>query len=95
MKIIIHPTFGTSGYRYKVTMDDVVLVERSRTPVLDACRALQGLAKFGKVEVWRECGSHPCMIADVERHARRTVTENEKVSPRFAKYSEFKLPEPA
>jgi hypothetical protein len=77
------------GYRYDVFLGEEKIVERSRVPSCDACRVLAGRGLDGKVEVWRRGSSYPAMIADIERTGNMTVSENEKVSPRFSKWKPF------
>jgi hypothetical protein len=83
---------GGGGYRYRIKLGDRVLMESSRVPTYDACRALLALGITGRLEVWRPGSAHPAMLVpDIERAAGYTVIENEKIGPVLGKYSPFGL----
>jgi hypothetical protein len=53
--ITIEPTkLDEAGQRYRVNYAGNILVDSSRYPEFDACRALLALGLTGKVEVWRQ-----------------------------------------
>jgi hypothetical protein len=89
-RITIEPTaLGDRGLRYRVTYASSTLIEGSRVPALDACRALVALGSTGKLEVWRSGKSWPDMQLEIEAGAKLTVIETEKEGPRFAPWRPF------
>jgi len=80
---------GHRGYRYRVTFRGSTLIESSRVPSLDACRALITLGITGKLEMWRPGKVGPDMQLDIERAAKLTVVETEKVGPHLASWRPF------
>jgi hypothetical protein len=85
-RITIEPTnLGEGGQRYRVNYAGNVLVDSSRYPEFDACRALLALGLTGKVEVWRPGAAFPAMRIDIERGARLTVSETEDHGPRMVR----------
>jgi hypothetical protein len=65
------------------------LIESSRVPALEACRALLALGITGKLEVWRPGKAWPDMQLDIEEGAKLTVIETEKEGPRFGWWRPF------
>jgi hypothetical protein len=77
---------GQSGSYYRVVYAGQTLVESTKEPLFDACRALVALGHAGRLEMWGS-GSRPCMIVhDMEQGAKLTVVENVNAGPRFAQY---------
>jgi hypothetical protein len=86
-RIIIEPaSLGERGHRYRVTYDGRTLIESSRVPALDACRALLALGITGKLEVWRSGKAWPDMQLEIERGALLTVEESDRQAPRFVRW---------
>ena len=86
-RVTIAPTaLGERGHRYRVTYADGTLIEGSRVPALDACRALLALGITGKLEVWRPGKEWPDMQLDIERGAQLTVEESDRQAPRFVRW---------
>lgn len=77
---------GRSGLLFIATGPDGELVRGTRTPIFDACRALQAAGLSGPVEVWRKGKPHPDFRTTVEAGAKLTVKEGEG-RPRIAPYS--------
>jgi hypothetical protein len=85
--ITIEPTkLGEAGQRYRVNYAGNILVDNSRYPEFDACRALLALGLTGKVEVWRQRAAFPAMRIDIERGARLTISETEDHGPRMVRW---------
>ena len=61
----------------RVTHAGSILIESSRVPEFDACRALLALGITGKLEMWRPGKEWPDMQLDIEQGARLTVIETE------------------
>jgi hypothetical protein len=88
--IVIEPTgLGDRGHRYRVTYAGTVLVDGSRNPEFDACRALLAKGIRGKLEIWRKGAAFPAMVLDIEAGARLTVAETEKEGPRVVRWRPF------
>jgi hypothetical protein len=89
-RITIEPvSLGERGRRYRVTYGGSILIEGSRVPVLDACRALLALGITGRLEVWRPGKAWPDMQLEIEAGAKLTVIETEKEGPRFGWWRPF------
>jgi hypothetical protein len=69
-----------------------VLLTASRQPLLDACRALRGLAT-GRIELWDASRPYPRLSVDIDKGARLTAMEDPDHGPRFAKFIPFKRKE--
>jgi hypothetical protein len=82
-------TIRPFGRRYEVWWRGVCIVERSRDPEFDACRALQALGVCGTAEVWREGATAPAMRLDIAWGAERRTEEGERVGPRVAIWKAF------
>jgi hypothetical protein len=90
-RIDIEPvSLGERGQRYRVTHNGVQLVDSSRNPEFDACRALLGKGITGRLEVWHkgwpQGDEFPAMRLDIEKGARLTVEEGDRIGPRFARW---------
>jgi hypothetical protein len=87
-RIEIEPTvLGERGPRYSVTHAGGLLIESTRNPELDACRALQALGLNGQLEVWRKgSATRPAMVLDLASGAQLTVAEGDRQSPRFVEW---------
>jgi hypothetical protein len=89
-RIFVEPVaLGERGHRYRVTYEGSTLIDGSRVPELDACRALLALGFTGKLEMWRPGKAWPDMQLDIVRAAKLTVVETEKVGPHFASWRPF------
>jgi len=83
----IEPTkLGKRGQRYRVTYLGKVLIESTRNPDFDACRALLARGITGKLLVRRAAASSHHLAIDIERGARLTVHETDTVGPRLARW---------
>lgn len=81
---------SADGARYRVTRENgSALIESSRSPEFDACRALLAEGVTGRLEVWRPGKSSPDMVLDIERGSRSTVSEASKDGPVFRKWQPF------
>lgn len=67
---------GERGLQYRVWHAGAVLVPRTWNPEYDAARSLKAGGFTGTVEVWRQGGTHPDVIMDIERAAGLTVEES-------------------
>ena len=63
-RIFIQPTTirGKRGQYYRVQYQDIVLVDETRSPELEACRTLLARGLLGRLEVWRFGKDHPDMV---------------------------------
>jgi len=92
-RVIIEPTaLGEREHRYRVTYAGSNLIESSRVPALDVCRALLALGITGQLEAWRPGKAWPDMQLDIEAGSKLTVIETEKEGPRFAPWRSFSDP---
>ena len=80
---------GQSGPRYRVDYAGRVLVDSSRTPALDACRALLARGVTGLLETYQGGSAFASMRIDIERGAKLTVSEGQKIAPRFTRWAPF------
>ena len=79
--------YGQSGAYYRVTYRDELLVEKTKEPLFNACRALVAMGLKGRLEMWVG-ESHPRMIVhDIEQGAKLTVVEGAKTSPRITRWN--------
>ena len=90
-RITIEPiSRGARGERYRATYAGAVLIESSRSPEFDACRALLAQGITGKMQVWWRGGSSfPAMTLDIERGAELTVEETDQRGLRLVPYRPF------
>jgi hypothetical protein len=87
---VVEPTaLGERGHGYRVTYTGAVLVDGSRNPEFDACRALLARGIRGKLEVWRKGATFPATVLDIEAGARLTVAETDAAGPRFMRWQPF------
>ena len=88
--ITIEPvSIGQRGQRYRVTHAERVLIESTREPLFDACRALLARGLTGRLEMWRQGKAHPDMSTDIERGAALTVAEIAESGPEFRPWRPF------
>jgi hypothetical protein len=86
-RIDIEPIgLGESGQRYLVRHAGTVLVESTRNPEFDACRALLEMGAAGQLEIWRPNSRFPAMRIDIVKGAGLTVEDSDRVGPRFARW---------
>jgi hypothetical protein len=89
-RIYIEPTtLGHRGHRYRVTYADSLLIESTRNPEYDACRALMAKRITGRLEVWRVGTTFAASSIDIERGAGWTVSETEERSLRLVSWQPF------
>src|SRR5262249_35915008 len=90
IRIIIEPTtLGDRGQRYLVSYAGERLIESTRNPEYDACRALLAKSITGRLEIWRAGAAFPASSIDIGRGARWTVLETERESPRMVRWRSF------
>jgi hypothetical protein len=86
-RIDIEPvSLGQRGQLYLVRHDGAVLDAGSRNPEFDACRLLLAKGMSGKVQVWHQGAVFPAMRLDIEKGARLTVEESDRIGPRLARW---------
>jgi hypothetical protein len=86
-RILIKPiTLGDRGQRYRVTYLDSIIVESTRNPEFDACRALLVLGVTGRLEIFRIDRSVPDAILDIERGAKLTTEEGDRQTLRIVRW---------
>lgn len=78
------------GARYRVTRENGdTLIESTKNPEFDACRAFLAEGITGTLEVWRHGKSHPDWRLDIENGARWTVSEPNSGGVTFRKWRPF------
>ena len=65
------------------------LIESTRNPEYDACRALWARGIAGRLEIWRVGTTYPASAINIERGSRWTILETERESPRIARRQPF------
>lgn len=84
------------GARYRVTRENGdTLIESSRNPEFDACRALLAEGITGILEIWRYGKSHCDMRLDIEKGALMTVSETNDGGLAFRKWRPFQAEVPS
>jgi hypothetical protein len=90
ISIVIEPTtLGERGQRYRATYLGSILVESSRTPEFDACRALLARGITGRMEVRRPGRASADMHLDIERGAKLTIRETDDRGLRLVRWEPF------
>jgi hypothetical protein len=84
MRIELHPVWsgGKAGYLYSVTIDGEVVLDRVRDPECDLARVLVSRCITGKVLVHDGETGMPRTIIDVEKLARLSARDGDRL--RFA-----------
>jgi hypothetical protein len=77
---------GERGQRYRVLYAGKVLIETTRVPEFDACRALVELGISGRLEVWHKGASFAAMRLDIDSCAGWTAEESDRIGPRLARW---------
>lgn len=88
-RIEIAPVSSMGRTSYRVTHDGRTLIERSRDPEHDACRALLALGLKGRLETFHPGGTVARMRMDIAFAATRCATEGDRSSPAIRKWSPF------
>jgi hypothetical protein len=89
-RIYIEPvSLGERGHRYRVTYAGDVVIESTRNPEHDACRALLAKGIDGRLEVWRVGTTFAASSIDIERGAAWTISETEERSLRLVQWEPF------
>jgi hypothetical protein len=70
-----------------------VLIESTRNPEFDACRALLARGITGRLEVWRPGRVSADMRLDIERGARLTIRETDDRGLRLVRWEPFSTDE--
>ena len=76
--MIIPAGLGKRGQQYSVTYLGGLLVESTRNPEFDACRALLARGITSELAVWRRGAAAPCMMLDIVSGAGLTISETDK-----------------
>jgi hypothetical protein len=86
----LHAPVHKEGVKYtglfSVEFDGEIVVVCSRDPEHDAARALLAKGITGKLAFVDAQTSEPRTFIDIEKAAKRTVRENRRDGPRFAKW---------
>ena len=77
---------GERGQHYKVIYNGAILIEDTRNPEYEACRMLLAMDITGRLETWRPDRQAPCLRLDIEKGARVTVQEGQRVGPRLKRW---------
>ena len=84
--VIIEPTsLGVRGQYYRVRFRDEILVQYSRVPEFDACRALLARGITGRLSTYMG-NEYPHLILDIEKAAKWTIREDEHWAPTRVPY---------
>jgi hypothetical protein len=77
--------------RYTVTLGDRLLIASARCPLLEAARLLlaEGTPPEVRIEMWHQRHNFASMTGTVGRLSALSVLENDRQSPRFAKFVPF------
>ena len=91
-KIIITPLRPDNrGQPYSVSFNGKTTIPKSYVPSHDACRHLVSLGLRGPLEVWAEGEEFPLLrIMDIEKAAKRTVSESASASVHFTRFVPFR-----
>jgi hypothetical protein len=76
-----------SGHKWDVVFEGKVLLHASKNPEFEACRALVAKGITGKLVTYRD--GRPCMVLNIEKAAKVTVSETKAHGPRFVPYKPF------
>jgi hypothetical protein len=78
------------GQPYSVSFEGQTIIAKSHVPSHDACRHLVSLGLTGPLEVWAAGEPFPRLrIRDIEKAAKRTVSEGASTSVHFTNYRPF------
>ena len=72
--------------KYRVTYRGATLIESTKEPVYSSCRALVARGLTDRLEVWGAESYARGIVRDIEKGAKLTIIENEKVGPKLARY---------
>jgi hypothetical protein len=75
--------------RYRTTYLGSILIESSRNPEFDACRALLARGVTGKLRVWRSGRASADMCLDIERGTGLTIRETDDRGLRLVRWEPF------
>jgi hypothetical protein len=78
--------YGARGATYRVIHAGEILLTATRSPELDACRALLTRGLAGRLEVWRPGKATWDAAVDIEAGAQLTVAEDHRQGPRFVRW---------
>lgn len=88
---VMRPTgTRTRGPRFTVSLNDIDLVTDSKSPALDASRALRARGISGTLALGYAGSDTVAMRVDINRAAGLTVAENTKHGPRFAAWTPYR-----
>jgi hypothetical protein len=76
--------YGQGGTNHRVTYRGETLIESTKGPLLDACRALVALDHAGRLEMWGSGSRQRMRVHDIEQGAKLTVVKNVNAGARFA-----------
>jgi hypothetical protein len=78
-------TINHKDQYYRVWYQDQILIERSRVPEYDACRALLARGITGRLSTYMG-NEYPHLILDIEKAAKWTIREDEHWPPTLVRY---------
>lgn len=79
----------SSGARFEVTHNGKTLIESSRDPEHDACRALLAKGLTGTLETYHPGGTVARMRLDIERGAKLGINESAKTNIKTVRWSPY------
>lgn len=85
-------SIGARGSRYRLWHDGAALIESSRDPEFDACRALLARGIVGTLHTRHRGRQTVCLVLDIEKGAMARTNESERSGPRFGRWQPFDLP---
>jgi hypothetical protein len=72
--------------KYRVTYRGETLIESTKEPVYASCRALVAKGLTGSLGIWGGEKHARGLVRDIEKGAKLTIIESEKVGPKLALY---------
>jgi hypothetical protein len=78
--------YTSTGARYRVTYLGETLIESTRDPAFEACRALLARGIVGKLVTYSPGSSVPRLRVDIEKGSKLMTIDNANDGPRFGRY---------
>jgi hypothetical protein len=78
--------YTSTGARYRVTYLGETLIESTRDPTFEACRALLSRGIVGTLVTYSPGSSAPRLRVDIEEGATLMTIDNANDGPRFGRY---------
>jgi hypothetical protein len=79
--------YGHGGTNYRVIFRGETLIENTREPIFNACRALVAKGLKGRLEMWAGEPYPRMIVRDIERGANSMIVEGAKTAPRIVEWN--------